>query len=276
MKYYSELTNSLYETREQLEKAEAEYQYYTLKDLKTKKDEEHHKVDEPIQPIQIDQTTGVGQTKVTVSMDDVKPTAPAADDKDQLTIEDIDNYKLPKFVKKPTKSCVENKDDKTDGEVDDIKEDNKLTRKDAQKDKEDRSTAPDHKDKTTDGCVTNIHVNINGKEFDAEGPDAWTKIAKSIREAYKDKDKLDDDRDDKNDFKYGYKGDYKNHAPKGDTDDNEIDEERINKQIERYKKQLKDEYKWRRDYYRRAKDFDDLFDDLFGNKYFYFPKHWFW
>lgn len=195
MKYYSDITKQLYETREQLFKAERDYKMELI--AKARADEKAKKIAD----LEAQLAELKGEPKKTT-------TAPNTDtDGDEVDIHktaeaikkmiDKFKFKYPSF-EFPDVEDVE--DEKT---AEDIKEDPypgaKTTRPATEK------TAPaktngscskcgkcvktdtdgDKRGKLADsGYYSSSYVNLNGKEFYSEGADSWNDVKKAIREYF--------------------------------------------------------------------------------------------
>lgn len=146
MKYYSDITNQLYETREQLFKAERDYKTELIAkaraDEKAKKiaDLEAHKTSETIKEM-------------------------------------IDRFKF----KYPSFEFADAEDDKvektapakTNGACGNCNKCVKTNTEDKKK-----------KEMTDSGYYSSAYVNLNGKEFYAEGADSWNDVKKAVREYF--------------------------------------------------------------------------------------------
>lgn len=193
MKYYSDITNQLYETREQLFKAERDYKTELI--AKARKDEKAKKIAD----LEAQLAELRGETAKTT-------TAPNTDtDGDKVDIHKtaeaikkmIDKFKYPSF------EFPDVEDDKDELTAKDIKADpcpgGKTTRLATEK------TAPaktngacgncskcvktDTEDKKKKGMAdagyySSAYVNLNGKEFYSEGADSWNDVKKAVREYF--------------------------------------------------------------------------------------------
>lgn len=185
MKYYSDITNQLYETREQLFKAERDYKMELI--TKARADEKTRKIADL--EAQIAELKGETTTKTDKPLaseksneDNTAPTKVYDAGKEgeidySKTIEAIkkmiDDFKF----KYPTFEFQDVKDDELTAE--DIKEHPcpgaKTTRLATEK------TAPA---KTNGGYYSSAYINLNGKEFYSEGADSWNDVKKAIRECF--------------------------------------------------------------------------------------------
>ena len=196
MKYYSDITKQLYETREQLFKAERDYKMELIN--KARADEKAKKIADL--EAQLAELKGETTAKTT--------TAPNTDtDGDKVDIHKtaeaikkmIDKFKF----KSPTFEFPDVEDDKDGKTTEDIKADpcpgGKTTRLATEK------TAPaktngacgdcskcvktDTEDKkkkelADSGYYSSTYVNLNGKEFYSEGADSWNDVKKAVREYF--------------------------------------------------------------------------------------------
>lgn len=220
MKYYSDITNQLYETREQLFKAERDYKTELI--AKVRADEKAKKIadleaqiaelkgETPYKKVQmneiVDESEGLAATEKTTE-DNTAPTKvydAGREDKIDYskTIEAIkkmiDDFKF----KYPTFE-FQDVEDKDELNADDIKtalrSGAKTTRLATEK------TAPaktngscgkcskcvktdtdgDKRGKLADsGYYSSSYVNLNGKEFYSEGADSWNDVKKAVREYF--------------------------------------------------------------------------------------------
>lgn len=206
MKYYSDITNQLYETREQLFKAERDYKTELI--AKVRADEKAKKIAD----LEAQIAELKGEPKKTT-------TAPNTDtDGDEVDIHKtveaikkmIDGFKF----KYPTFEFQDVKDDELT--ADDVKEDRKsstirmnikaVPRPGAKTTRlATKKTAPaktngscgkcgkcvktdtdgDKRGKLVDsGYYSSSYVNLNGKEFYSEGADSWNDVKKAVREYF--------------------------------------------------------------------------------------------
>lgn len=208
MKYYSDITNQLYETREQLFKAERDYKTELI--AKTRADEkakkiadleaqiaelkgESAKVDKPLvseKPMEdntaptkvydagkedkIDYSKTIEAIKKMI--DDFKfkyPTFEFQDIKDdELTVGDVKTAPRPgaKTTRLATEKTAPAKTNSSCGKC------GKCVKADTDGDK--RGKLADS------GYYSSSYVNLNGKEFHAEGADSWNDVKKAIREYF--------------------------------------------------------------------------------------------
>ena len=175
MKYYSDITNQLYETREELFKAERDYKTELI--AKARADEKAKKIADL--EAQLAELRGETAAKTT--------TAPNTDtDGDKVDIHKtaeaikkmIDGFKF----KSPTFEFPDIEDDKaektapakTNGACGDC-------RKCVKTDTEDKKK----KEMADSGYYSSAYVNLNGKEFYAEGTDSWNDVKKAVREYFR-------------------------------------------------------------------------------------------
>ena len=175
MKYYSDITNQLYETREQLFKAERDYKMELI--TKARADEKAKKIADL--EAQLAELRGETTAKAT--------TAPNTDtDGDKVDIHKtaeaikkmIDGFKF----KSPTFEFPDIEDDKaektapakTNGACGDC---SKCVKTDTDGDRKQRKL-------TDSGYYSSAYVNLNGKEFYSEGADSWNDVKKAVREYF--------------------------------------------------------------------------------------------
>ena len=175
MKYYSDITNQLYETREELFKAERDYKTELI--AKARADEKAKKIADL--EAQLAELKGETVAKTT--------TAPNTDtDGDKVDIHKtaeaikkmIDGFKF----KSPTFEFPDIEDDKaektapakTNGACGDC---SKCVKADTDGDKKQRKLADS-------GYYSSAYVNLNGKEFYSEGADSWNDVKKAVREYF--------------------------------------------------------------------------------------------
>lgn len=175
MKYYSDITNQLYETREQLFKAERDYKMELI--AKARADEKAKKIaDLEAQLAELKgETTEKATTAPNVDTDgdkvDVHKTA-------ETIKEMIDRFKF----KYPSFEFADVEDDKaektapakTNGACGDC---SKCVKTDTDGDKK-------KKGMTDAGYYSSAYVNLNGKEFYSEGADSWNDVKKAVREYF--------------------------------------------------------------------------------------------
>ena len=174
MKYYSDITNQLYETREQLFKAERDYKMELI--TKARADEKAKKIADL--EAQLAELKGETTEKTA--------TAPNTDtDGDKVDVhktaetikEMIDRFKF----KYPTFELADVEDDKaektapakTNGACGDCSKCVKTNTEDKKK-----------KSSTDSGYYSSAYVNLNGKEFYSEGADSWNDVKKAVREYF--------------------------------------------------------------------------------------------
>ena len=198
MKYYSDITKQLYETREQLFKAERDYKMELIN--KARADEKAKKIADL--EAQLAELKGETAAKAT--------TAPNTDtDEDKVDIHKtaeaikkmIDKFKY----KYPSFEFPDVEDDKNGKTTEDIKADpcpgGKTTRiatektapaktnsacKDCSKCvKTDTDGDKKKKGMTDAGYYSSAYINLNGKEFYSEGADSWNDVKKAVREYFR-------------------------------------------------------------------------------------------
>lgn len=174
MKYYSDITKQLYETREQLFKAERDYKMELL--AKARADEKAKKIADL--EAQLAELRGETTAKTT--------TAPNIDtDEDKVDIHKtaeaikkmIDKFKF----KYPSFEFPDVEDDKvektapakTNSACGDCSKCVKTDTEDKKK-----------KGMTDSGYYSSAYVNLNGKEFYSEGADSWNDVKKAVREYF--------------------------------------------------------------------------------------------
>ena len=173
MKYYSDITKQLYETREQLFKAERDYKIELIN--KARADEKAKKIAD----LEAQLAELKGETTKTT-------TAPNTDtDGDKVDIHKtaeaikkmIDGFKF-KYPSFEFADVEDDKDEKTapaktNSACGDC---NKCVKTDA-KDKKREKLADS-------GYYSSAYVNLNGKEFYSEGKDSWNDVKKAVREYF--------------------------------------------------------------------------------------------
>lgn len=149
MKYYSDITNQLYETREELFKAERDYKMELI--AKARADEKAKKIADL--EAQLAELRGETTAKTTIA-----PNTDTDGDK-------VDIHKTAEAIKKmidgfkfkyPSFEFADVEDDKAE------------------------KTAPA---KTDSGYYSSAYVNLNGKKFYSEGADSWNDV-KAVREYF--------------------------------------------------------------------------------------------
>ena len=217
MKYYSDITKQLYETREQLFKAERDYKMELI--TKARADEKAKKIAD------LEAQLAELRRETTMKTDNVKssdkPIASEKSNEDNTaptkvydagkedgidyskTIEAIkkmvDNFKF----KYPSFEFQDIEDDKNELTDDDIKSSvrprEKIARlatgktapaktngacrncgKCVKTDTEDKK----HKKLADSGYYSSAYINLNGKEFYSEGADSWNDVKKAVREYF--------------------------------------------------------------------------------------------
>ena len=175
MKYYSDITKQLYETREQLFKAERDYKIELI--AKARADEKAKKIADL--EAQLAELRGETTAKTT--------TAPNTDtDGDKVDIHKtaeaikkmIDGFKF----KSPTFEFPDVEDDKVEKTAPAKTNSacgncSKCVKTDTE-DKKQRKLADS-------GYYSSAYVNLNGKEFYSEGADSWNDVKKAVREYFR-------------------------------------------------------------------------------------------
>lgn len=209
MKYYSDITNQLYETREQLFKAERDYKMELI--AKARADEKARKIADLEAQIaelkgesaKADKTLASEKSKedntaptkvydagredkidysktieaIKKMIDDFKfkyPTFEFQDVKDdELTAEDIKTAPCPgaKIARLATEKTAPAK---TNGACRNC---DKCVKTDADGDKKREKLADS-------GYYSSAYINLNGKEFYSEGADSWNDVKKAVREYF--------------------------------------------------------------------------------------------
>lgn len=174
MKYYSDITKQLYETREQLFKAERDYKMELIN--KARADEKAKKIaDLEAQLAELKGETAKTTTAHNTDTDgdkvDVHKTA-------ETIKEMIDRFKF-KYPSFEFADVEDDKDEKTapaktNGACGDC---SKCVKTDTDGDKK--------KGMTDAGYYSSAYVNLNGKEFYSEGADSWNDVKKAIREYFR-------------------------------------------------------------------------------------------
>lgn len=196
MKYYSDITKQLYETREQLFKAERDYKMELIN--RARADEKAKKIADL--EAQLAELKGETAAKTTTAPNtdtdgdkvDIHKTAEAIkkmidgfkfkypsfefadveDDKDELTAEDIKADPCPggKTTRPTTEKTAPAK---TNGVCGDCSKCVKTDTEDKKK-----------KEMTDSGYYSSAYVNLNGKEFYSEGADSWNDVKKAVRKYF--------------------------------------------------------------------------------------------
>lgn len=174
MKYYSDITNQLYETREQLFKAERDYKTELL--AKARADEKAKKI--------ADLEAQLAELKGETTKETTAPNTDTDGDKVDVhktaeTIKEmIDRFKF----KYPTFEFADVEDDKAEKTA---PTKTNSARGDCSKcvkvDTEDKKK----KEMTDSGYYSSAYVNLNGKEFYSEGADSWNDVKKAVREYFR-------------------------------------------------------------------------------------------
>ena len=166
MKYYSDITKQLYETREELFKAERDYKTKLI--AKARADEKAKKIADL--EAQLAELKGETATKTT--------TAPNTDtDGDK-----VDTHKTDKFkFKSPTFEFPDVEDDK-DEKTAPTKTNGACG--DCSKCVEADTEARKQRKLKDSGYYSSAYINLNGKEFYSEGADSWNDVKKAVREYF--------------------------------------------------------------------------------------------
>lgn len=175
MKYYSDITKQLYQTLEQLFKAERDYKAELV--AKVRADEKAKKIADL--EAQLAELRGEATEKTT--------TAPNTDtDGDKGDIHNmaeaikkvVDNFKF----KYPSFEFQDAEDDKAEKTAP-TKTNN--ARRDCNKRVKPDAVEDNKRGKMADsGYYSSAYVNLNGKEFYAEGADSWNDVKKAVREYF--------------------------------------------------------------------------------------------
>lgn len=173
MKYYSDITNQLYETREELFKAERDYKTELI--AKARADEKAKKIaDLEAQLAELKGETAKTTTAPNTDTDgdkvDVHKTA-------ETIKEMIDRFKF----KYPSFEFADVEDDKAEKTAPTktnsaCKDCGKCVKTDTEDKKK--------KSPTDSGYYSSAYVNLNGKEFYSEGADSWNDVKKAVREYF--------------------------------------------------------------------------------------------
>lgn len=175
MKYYSDITNQLYETREQLFKAERDYKMELI--TKARADEKAKKIaDLEAQLAELkgettEKTTTAPNTNTDGDEVDIHKTAEAIKkmiDKfkfksPSFEFPDVEDDKVEKTAPAKTNSACGN------------------CSKCVKTDTEDKKK----KGMTDAGYYSSAYINLNGKEFYSEGADSWNDVKKAVREYFR-------------------------------------------------------------------------------------------
>lgn len=176
MKYYSDITKQLYETREQLFKAERDYKMELL--AKARADEKAKKIaDLEAQLAELrEETTEKETTDPNTDTDgdkvDVHKTA-------ETIKEMIDRFKF----KYPTFEFPDVEDDKVEKTA--PAKTNSACGNCSKCVKTDTDGDKKKKGMTDAGYYSSAYVNLNGKEFYSEGADSWNDVKKAVREYFR-------------------------------------------------------------------------------------------
>lgn len=174
MKYYSDITNQLYETREQLFKAERDYKMELL--AKARADEKAKKIaDLEAQLAELKGETTKETTAPNTDTDEDKVDA----HKTAETIKEmIDRFKF-KYPTFEFPDVEDNKAEKTAPAKTNSACGNcsKCVKTNTDGDKK-------KKGMTDAGYYSSAYVNLNGKEFYSEGADSWNDVKKAVRKYF--------------------------------------------------------------------------------------------
>ena len=175
MKYYSDITNQLYKTLKQLFEAERNYKAEVV--AKARADEKAKKIADL--EAQLAELRGETAAKTT--------TAPGADtDEDKVDIyktaeaikKMVDNFKL----KYPSFEFQDVEGDKVEKTA---PTKTNSARRDCNKRVKPDTTEDNKRGKMADsGYYSSAYVNLNGKEFYAEGADSWNDVKRAVREYF--------------------------------------------------------------------------------------------
>lgn len=174
MKYYSDITNQLYETREELFKAERDYKAELI--AKARADEKAKKI--------ADLEAQLAELKGETTKETTAPNTDTDGDKVDVhktaeTIKEmIDRFKF----KYPSFEFADVEDDKAEKTAPTkLNGSYKDCSKCAKVDTEDKK-----REKLADsGYYSSAYVNLNGKEFYSEGADSWNDVKKAVREYFR-------------------------------------------------------------------------------------------
>ena len=175
MKYYSDITKQLYETREQLFKAERDYKTELI--AKARADEKAKKIADL--EAQLAELKGETTAKTT--------TAPNTDtDGDKVDIHKtaeaikkmIDKFKF----KSPSFEFPDVEDDKVEKTA--PAKTNSACGNCSKCVKTDTDGDKKKKGMTDAGYYSSAYVNLNGKEFYSEGADSWNDVKKAVRKYF--------------------------------------------------------------------------------------------
>lgn len=217
MKYYSDITNQLYETREQLFKAERDYKMELI--ARARADEKARKIADL--EAQIAELRGETTAKTVNVKSSDKPIASEKSNEDNTAPTKfynaekegaIDYSKTAEAIKKmidgfkfkyPSFEFVDVANDEDELTADDIKTDarrgTKTTRLATEKTAPaktngacrncDKCVKTDIEDKKREklansGYYSSAYINLNGKEFYSEGADSWNDVKKAVREYF--------------------------------------------------------------------------------------------
>lgn len=173
MKYYSDITNQLYETREELFKAERDYKMELI--AKARADEKAKKI--------ADLEAQLAELKGETTNETTAPNTDTDGDKVDVhktteTIKEmIDRFKF----KYPSFEFADVEDDKAEKTAPtklngSCKDCSKCVKTDTEDKKK--------KELTDSGYYSSAYVNLNGKEFYSEGADSWNDVKKAVREYF--------------------------------------------------------------------------------------------
>lgn len=174
MKYYSDITKQLYETREQLFKAERDYKMELI--AKARADEKAKKIADL--EAQLAELKGETTKETTAPNTDTDGDKVDAHKTAETIKEMIDRFKF----KYPSFEFADVEDDKAEKtaptKTNDAHRDcNKCVKTDTEDKKK--------KELADSGYYSSAYVNLNGKEFYSEGADSWNDVKKAVREYFR-------------------------------------------------------------------------------------------
>lgn len=174
MKYYSDITKQLYETREQLFKAERDYKTELI--TKARADEKAKKIaDLEAQLAELKGETAKATTAPNTDTDGDKVDS----HKTAETIKEmIDRFKF----KYPSFEFPDVEDDKVEKTA--PAKTNSACGNCSKCVKTDTDGDKKKKGMTDAGYYSSAYVNLNGKEFYSEGADSWNDVKKAVREYF--------------------------------------------------------------------------------------------
>lgn len=174
MKYYSDITKQLYETREQLFKAERDYKMELIN--KARADEKAKKI--------ADLEAQLAELKGETTKETTAPNTDTDGDKVDVhktaeTIKEmIDKFKF----KCPSFEFPDVEDDKAEKTA---PAKTNSACKDCSKCVKTNTEDKKKKGMADAGYYSSAYVNLNGKEFYSEGADSWNDVKKAVREYFR-------------------------------------------------------------------------------------------